>query len=179
MKLILYFSAEKGKTAKIAQDFAKKQQEVTVLEIKPEVPYTSADLRYINPLARCNKEKLMKKDVPSETKVPDWENYDVVYLGFPIWYGGAPNIINTFCKGLDWTGKKVHIFATSMTSGIGKTAEKLKPFLNGAEIVDAKRVKSAEEMQDYSHDGGDKFPAKNDRGYDWWLNKGTLSANKP
>ena len=58
--------------------------------------------------------------------------------------GDDMNIINTFCKGLDWTGKKVHIFATSMTSGIGKTAEKLKPFLNGAEIVDA--VKSAEEI---------------------------------
>ena len=146
MKLILYFSAEKGKTAKVAQDFAKKQQDIAVVEIKPEVPYTPADLRYINPLSRCNKEKLMKKDVPisSETKaqLTDWEKYDVVYLGFPIWYGSAPNIINTFCKELDWTGKKVHIFATSMTSGIGKTAEKLKPFLNGAEIVEAKRVKT-------------------------------------
>ena len=156
MNLILYFSAEKGKTAKIAKDLAErlqqKMQEVTVIAIKPEVPYSPADLRYLNPLARCNKEKLLKKDIPisPETKESlnqlNWSAYNVIYLGFPIWYGGAPNVVNSFCKGLNWTGKKVHVFATSMTSGIGKTAEKLKPFLNEAEIVEAQRVKTAEEI---------------------------------
>lgn len=167
MNLILYFSAENGKTAKIAKDLAERleqksrtgqetqaaiRQEVAVIEIKPEVSYSPADLRYLNPLARCNKEKLLKKDIPisPETKESlnqlNWSAYNVVYLGFPIWYGGAPNVVNSFCKGLNWTGKKVHVFATSMKSGIGKTAEKLKPFLNGAEIVEAQRVKTAEEI---------------------------------
>ena len=90
MNLIFYFSAEKGKTAKIAKDLAERLeqksrkaqeiqetqaeagQEVAVIEIKPEVPYSPADLRYLNPLARCNKEKLLKKDIPisPETTVP-------------------------------------------------------------------------------------------------------------
>ena len=159
MKLILYFSAEKGKTAKIAKNLAERlreqQESVSIIEIKPEIPYSPADLRYLNPLARCNKEKLLNKDVPisAETKEQlnslDWNAHDVVYLGFPIWYGGAPNVVNSFCKQLDWTGKKVHIFATSMTSGIGKTADKLKAFLSGdrVEIVEAQRIKTAEEIR--------------------------------
>lgn len=151
MQLILYFSAEKQRTAKVAKDLADHLS-AALIEIKPEVPYSPADLRYLNPLARCNKEKLLKKDIPiseaTKEQLKDWENYDVIYLGFPIWYGGAPNVVNSFCKALDWTGKKVHIFATSMTSGIGKTAEKLKPFLKGAEIVNARRVNTAAELTD-------------------------------
>ena len=164
MNLILYFSAEKGKMAKIAKDLTEclreqehsHSQEVAVVEIKPEIPYSSADLRYINPLVHCNKEKLLNNDIPlsSETKKQlnnlDWNSYDTIYLGFPIWYGSAPNIEKSFCKPLDWTGKKVHIFATSMTSWICKTAEKLKPFLkcygNIAEIVSATRVMTVKEM---------------------------------
>ena len=151
MQLILYFSAEKQRTAKVAKDFADHLS-ASLIEIKPEVPYSPADLRYLNPLARCNKEKLLKKDIPisdaTKKQLKDWEKYDVVYIGFPIWYGGAPNVVNSFCKSLDWTGKKVHIFATSMTSGIGKTAEKLKPCLKGAEIVNARRVNTAAELTD-------------------------------
>ena len=154
MQLIIYFSAEKQTTAKVAQDLAdylkKQQQEVSVIEIKPEIPYTAADLRYLNPLARCNKEKFTGKDVPvseaTMAELKDWDKYDAVFLGFPIWYGAAPNIINFFCKEMDWTGKKVFIFATSKASGIGRTAEKLKPSLNGADIAGAWRVKTAEEV---------------------------------
>ena len=126
MQLILYFSAEKQRTAKVAKDLADHLS-ASLIEIKPEVPYSPADLRYLNPLARCNKEKLLKKDIPisdaTKKQLKDWES-------------------------LDWSGKKVHIFATSMTSGIGKTAEKLKPFLKGAEIVNARRVNTAAELTD-------------------------------
>ena len=66
----------------------------------------------------------------------------MIYLGFPIWYGGAPNVINTFLKGYNLSGKKVAVFATSGGSGIGKTAEKLQPYLSGAAVVDAKLLKS-------------------------------------
>ena len=75
-----------------------------------------------------------------------FDGYDTVFLGFPIWYYGAPNVVNTFCKDYDWSKKDIHIFATSGGSGIGKTAEKLKPYVEGGNIVDAKRVTSASEV---------------------------------
>lgn len=144
MKLVIYFSAE-GTTAKVAKDLAEAIGGET-FEIVPEVPYSKGDLRWINPVARCNKEKFGKKDVPSVGKIENFAEYDEVYLGFPIWYAGAPNVVNTFCKAYDWTGKKIRIFATSGGSGIGKTAEKLMPYVPGAEIVDAKIVKSAKDL---------------------------------
>ncbi|MBO5560965.1 MAG: NAD(P)H-dependent oxidoreductase [Firmicutes bacterium] len=142
--LVVFFSAE-GTTAKVAKKLAEIKS-ADLFEIVPEQPYSEADLRWINPLARCNKEKLGKKDVPVAGKVQNFTKYDNVYIGFPIWYGSAPNVVNTFCKAYDWSGKKVYAFATSGGSGIGKTAEKLRPYLSGVETVEAKLVHSAEEV---------------------------------
>ena len=139
--LVAYFSAE-GTTAKVAKDLAMSIG-ADLFEIRPEKPYTAADIKWTNPLARCNREKFGKKDVPVSGKVQEFEKYDTVAIGFPIWYGCAPNVVNTFCKGYDWTGKKVYAFATSGGSGIGKTAQKLQPYVNGAVSVDAKLVHSA------------------------------------
>lgn len=144
--IVIYFSAETGKTRKIAEELAKKLG-AEIFEIKPEQPYTEADMKWTNPLARCNKEKLGKKDVPVAGKIEKWGEYDTVYLGFPIWYYAAPNVVNTFCKNYDWNGKTLHIFATSGSSGIGKTAEKLEPYVKGANIADAKRVTAADEVK--------------------------------
>ncbi|MCR5688051.1 MAG: flavodoxin [Lachnospiraceae bacterium] len=141
--LVCYFSAE-GTTAKVASDLAKKI-DADLFEIVPEKPYTKADINYINPLARCNREQIGGKDVPVAGKVENFDIYDTVYLGFPIWYGQAPRVIHTFAQGYDWTGKTVHAFATSGGSGIGKTAEKLSPSVKGAS-VDAKLVKDASEL---------------------------------
>ena len=143
--LVAFFSAEAGRTKRVAEELAGKLG-ADIFEIVPEKPYTKADLSYMNPLARCNREKFGKKDVPVSGRVENFSVYDTVYLGFPIWYGAAPNVVNTFCSAYDWTGKKVHVFATSGGSGIGKTAEKLTPYLRGAEAVDAKLVHSAEEL---------------------------------
>ncbi len=142
--LVTYFSAE-GTTAKVAKEYAEKIG-ADIFEIKPEVPYSAADIRWVNPLARCNKEKIGKKDVPVVGKIENFADYDSIYIGFPIWYGSAPNVVNTFCKGYDWTGKRVFAFATSGGSGIGKTADKLRPFVNGAESVEAKLVHKADEI---------------------------------
>ncbi|MBR4702825.1 MAG: NAD(P)H-dependent oxidoreductase [Oscillospiraceae bacterium] len=142
--LVAYFSAE-GTTAKVAKELASSLG-AELYEIMPEKPYTAADIKWTNPLARCNKEKFGGKDVPVAGKVEGFADYDTVLLGFPIWYGTAPNVVNTFCKGYDWTGKKVLAFATSGGSGIGKTAEKLRPYVEGAASVDAKLVRSAEEV---------------------------------
>ena len=143
--IVIYFSAEQGKTRRIAETLAGKLS-ADLFEITPETPYSEADLKWTNPLARCNREKIGRKDVPVRGTVSDWEDYDTVYLGFPIWYYGAPNIVNSFCKAYDWSRKRVYVFATSGSSGIGKTAEKLSPCLKGGKIMDAKRVTSAGEL---------------------------------
>ena len=143
--LVAYFSAE-GTTRRLAEEFAKDVG-ADIFEITPEQPYTASDIKWTNPLARCNREKIGKKDVPVKGTVADFDKYDTVYLGFPIWYGCAPNVVNTFCKEYDWSGKKVYAFATSGGSGIGKTAEKLKTYVSGAAEVDAKLVRTAEELR--------------------------------
>ena len=143
--LVTYFSAE-GNTARVAKEYAQKIG-ADLFEIVPKTPYTAADIKWVNPIARCNREKFGKKDVPVKGRIDGFEQYDVVYIGFPIWYGCAPNVVNTFCKEYNWTGKKVYAFATSGGSGIGKTAEKLKPYVSGAVEVDAILVKSAADLQ--------------------------------
>ena len=142
--LVTYFSAE-GTTAKVAKEYAEKIG-ADLFEIVPEVPYSTSDIRWVNPLARCNREQIGGKDVPVSGKIDDFGKYDTVYIGFPIWYGQAPRVVHTFCKGYDWTGKNIHIFATSGGSGIGKTAEKLQPSVAGGNIIDAKRISSASEI---------------------------------
>ena len=127
--LVTYFSAE-GTTKAVAERLASAIGADT-FEIKPEVPYSKADINWTNPLSRCNKEKIGKKDVPVSGKIENFDEYDVVFIGFPIWYYGAPNIINTFVKGYDWSGKKFALFATSGGSGLGKSDEKLKTLMTG------------------------------------------------
>ena len=142
--LVTYFSAE-GTTAKVAKEFAEKIG-ADIFEIVPQEIYTKADIRFVNPLARCNREQFGGKDVPVSGTVEDFDRYDTVYIGFPIWYGQAPRVIHTFAQGYDWTGKTVHAFATSGGSGVGKTAEKLSPSLKGAASLDARVVHSASEI---------------------------------
>ena len=142
--LVVFFSAE-GTTAKVAKELAEKIG-ADLFEIKPEQPYSQADINWRNPLSRCNREFFGKKDVPVAGSIVGFADYDTVYIGFPIWYGCAPNVVNTFCKAYDWSGKTVHAFATSGGSGIGKTAEKLEPFIKNATTLDAKLVSSAAEL---------------------------------
>ena len=146
--LVAYFSAEAGTTRKVAENLAADVS-ADIFEISPVTPYSEADLKWTNPIARCNREKLGRKDIPIARKIQNWEDYDTVYLGFPIWYYGAPNVILTFCKDYNWAEKKIYIFATSGGSGIGKTAEKLAPFVKGGKIMDARRVTAAEDLSDW------------------------------
>ena len=145
--LVTFFSAE-GTTKAVAEDFAKKIN-ADCFEIVPAEAYTKADINYLNPLSRCNREQIRKKDVPVEGQVQDFGKYDTVYVGFPIWYAAAPRVVYSFCKGYNWEGKKVYAFATSGGSGIGKTAEKLKEYVKGAASVDAKLVHSANEIENW------------------------------
>lgn len=142
--LVAYFSAE-GNTAKVAKAYAAKVG-ADLFEIVPEKPYTAADINWKNPLSRCNKEFFGKKDVPVPGKIDGFESYEQVLIGFPIWYGCAPNVVNTFCAQYDWTGKHVLAFATSGGSPIGKTAEKLQPYMQGVATLEAVLVKDASEL---------------------------------
>ena len=149
--LVAYFSAQ-GTTAALARELAEKTGS-DLFEIVPREPYSAADIKWTNPLARCNREKIGKKDVPVVGTVPEWERYDLVYLGFPIWYYGAPNVVNTFCKGYDWQGKRVALFATSGGSGIGRTVEKLQPYVPGAQILAARVIHGVGELADWIGQG--------------------------
>lgn len=141
-KLVAYFSAE-GHTAKVAKSVAR-QAGAELFEIAPSEPYTLADINWKNPLSRCNKEKLGKKDVPVAGEIENFDEYDTVFIGFPIWYYTAPNVVATFIKQYDWSGKKVALFATSGGSDIAKTAEKISPLFVGGEVVSSKLFKPSD-----------------------------------
>ena len=137
MKTLTAFFSASGYTASLAKRVAEAA-DADLFEIRPVQPYTDADLKWTNPLARCNREKIGKKSVPIESRVTDFDDYEMILIGFPVWYYGAPNIIETFVKSYDFTGKKVALFATSGGSDIKKAPAQLKAIMKGGEIVDAK-----------------------------------------
>ena len=143
--LTAYFSAS-GYTASLAKRVAEAAGG-DLFEIKPVKPYTDADLKWTNPLARCNREKIGKKDVPIADRVANFDEYDMVLIGFPVWYYAAPNIIETFVKSYDFSGKKVALFATSGGSDITKAPATLQPLMKG-EIVGAKLFEADAHMSE-------------------------------
>ena len=132
-KLVAYFSVS-GVTAVAAEKLA----EVTgadLHEIKPAVPYTKADLDWMDKQSRSSIEMSDLSSRPEISgKVENIDEYDVLFVGFPIWWYVAPTIINTFLESYDLTGKTIILFATSGGSGFGKTAEKLTESCKGAVI---------------------------------------------
>lgn len=124
--LTAYFSAS-GVTAKVAHRLAAAAN-ADIHEIKPEVPYTAADLDWMNKNSRSSIEMRDKSSRPAlEEKHFDPSAYDVIYLGFPVWWYVAPTIINSFLESGDFSGKTIILFATSGGSDLGKAAELLKP----------------------------------------------------
>ena len=132
--LVAYFSAS-GVTARAAKTLAEAAG-ADLYEIKPKMPYTKADLNWMDKNARSSIEM---KDPSSRPELAD-ENadiasYDVIFLGFPIWWYVAPTIINTFLVAYDFSGKTIILFATSGGSGLGKTVEKLKPSVSDTTVI--------------------------------------------
>ncbi len=138
-KLVAYFSAS-GVTAKLAKTLSNAVG-ADLFEIKPEQPYTEADLNWNNPKSRSSIEMKEKKDFRPAVadKIGNIEQYDVIYVGFPIWWYVAPTIINTFLEQYDLTGKTVIPFATSGGSGMGNTNRELKVSCKGAILKEGKR----------------------------------------
>lgn len=138
-KLVAYFSAS-GVTAEAAKNLAQAS-DADLYEIKPEIPYTQADLDWTNKKSRSSLEMNDPNSRPAIAgKVPDMENYDTIFVGFPIWWYVAPTIINTFLESYDLNGKTIIPFATSGGSGMGKTNENLLPSCQGATLLQGKML---------------------------------------
>lgn len=146
--LVAYFSAS-GTTRGVAQQLAEVTGG-TLHEIKPEQPYTDADLDWTDKQSRSSVEMKDKNSRPAITaKLQDMKDYDVIYVGFPIWWYTAPTIINTFMEAYDFQGKTIIPFATSGGSSIKKACQDLKaayPNVNWKEGKLLNRV-SAEELK--------------------------------
>ena len=124
-KLVAYFSAS-GITKAVAERLAKAS-DADLFEIKPTVPYTSADLDWTNKKSRSSVEMSNQNSRPEiAEQLSNMEDYDTVFIGFPIWWYVAPTIINTFVESYNLSGKTIIPFATSGGSSMGKTVEVLK-----------------------------------------------------
>ena len=136
-RLVAYFSAS-GTTARVAKNLAQAAG-ADLYEIKPAVPYTSADLNWMDKKSRSTVEMNDRSFRPplADTDAPI-AGHDTILLGFPIWWYVAPTIINTFLESYDFSGKTIVLFATSGGSGFGKTVASLAPSCPGATIKEGR-----------------------------------------
>ncbi len=148
-KLVAYFSAS-GTTAKVAKKMAEAIG-ADLFEIKPEKPYTGADLNWQNKNSRSSVEMNDRSSRPAiAVKAADMPQYDVVFVGFPVWWYREPSIIDTFMESYDFAGKTVIPFATSGGSGLGDSAANMQKLAKGAKVVNGKRFSgsvSSEELK--------------------------------
>lgn len=142
--LVAYFSAS-GTTKKAASLLAKAAN-ADLFAIEPKIPYSAADLDWTNKKSRSS---LEMNDPASRPTLADMgapvSVYDVVFLGFPIWWYTAPTIVKTFLESYDFTGKTIVLFATSGSSGLGKTESALKPCAPNAVFKGGKLLNGASE----------------------------------
>ena len=140
--LIAYFSAS-GVTAKVADKLAKATG-ADLFEIKPAKPYTTADLDWTNKKSRSSVEMADINSRPKiANKVVDMNKYDVIFVGFPIWWYREPSIIDTFMESYDFSGKQVVPFATSGSSGMGNSGSIMQKLAPKAKVDSGKRFSSS------------------------------------
>ena len=148
-KLIAYFSAS-GTTKKVAEMISEAAG-ADLYEIKPKELYTKADLDWMNKKSRSSVEMSDKKLRPElDDSNAHIENYDEIVLGFPIWWYVAPTIINTFLESYDLKNKTIIPFATSGSSDMGKTNEKLAPSCPGSKLLHGKVFNASSTKADLS-----------------------------
>ncbi len=136
--LVAYFSAS-GVTAKVADKLAKAIN-ADLYEIAPEVPYTKADLNWMDKKSRSSVEMNDRTSRPAiSTTVENMDQYDTVFVGFPIWWYREPSIIDTFMESYDFTGKTVIPFATSGGSGLGDSYNNLQALAPGAKVINGEK----------------------------------------
>lgn len=143
--LVAYFSAS-GVTANVAKLLAEAAG-ADLFEIQPAVPYTNADLNWMDKKSRSTVEMQDKRSRPAiAAPCSNLADYDTIFVGFPIWWYVAPTIINTFLESGDFSGKKIVLFATSGGSGFGKTVANLKDSAPGATIVEGKLLNGTQSV---------------------------------
>lgn len=136
--LVAYFSAS-GVTAELAKRLASVI-DADLHEIKPKIPYTSADLDWTNKKSRSTMEMNDKSFRPAiANEVKNMDQYNVIFTAFPIWWYVAPTIINSFLEQYDFSGKTVVPLATSGGSGMGNTNRELAPSCPGAILKEGRR----------------------------------------
>ena len=132
--LIIYYSAE-GHTKRIAEIISKNLN-ADIYEIEPEKPYTKEDLDWTNPNSRASKENdnLKLRDVELKNlNIPNWNEYERIIIGYPIWWGIAAWPVNSFVKSKDWTNKTIFPFCASHSSGLGDSDLLLKDDANAGD----------------------------------------------
>lgn len=151
--LVVYFSAT-GNTAGIAEEIADSL-DGTLFEIQPKEPYTDDDLNYNDADSRVSKEhedaSLQNVELKT-TKVPNWDSYDTVFIGYPIWWGEAAWPVTSFVKANDFSGKTVIPFCTSVSSDIGDSGSNLASAAGTGEWLDGQRFAagtSEDEVSDW------------------------------
>ena len=147
--LVVYYSAS-GNTERVAKDIAEAAG-ADLFEIVPTEVYTSEDLNWTNPDSRVSREHDDEslRGVPlTTTEVPDWDSYDTVFIGYPIWWGIAAWPVDTFVKNNDFTGKTVIPFATSSSSGMGQSGSLLADMAGTGEWQEGQRFSSGVSSDD-------------------------------
>ena len=147
--LVVYYSAS-GNTERVAKDIAEAAG-ADLFEIVPTEVYTSEDLNWTNPDSRVSREHDDEslRDVPlTTTEVPDWDSYDTVFIGYPIWWGIAAWPVDTFVKNNNFTGKTVIPFATSSSSGMGQSGSLLADMAGTGEWQEGQRFSSGVSSDD-------------------------------
>ena len=147
--LVVYYSAS-GNTERVAKDIAEAAG-ADLFEIVPTEVYTNDDLDWTNPDSRVSREHDDEslRDVPlTTTEVPDWDSYDTVFIGYPIWWGIAAWPVDTFVKNNDFTGKTAIPFATSSSSGMGQSGSLLADMAGTGEWQEGQRFSSGASSAD-------------------------------
>ena len=141
--LVAYFSAT-GTTKGVAEHIANRLN-ADIYEIVPEEPYTDADLDYNDNNSRTTIEMNDPDARPAISgSVENMEQYDIVFIGYPIWWGEAPRIVSTFVESYDFSGKTIVPFCTSGGSDIGSSATSLEQLTNGAAWLDGRRLNGSD-----------------------------------
>ncbi len=148
-KLVAYFSAS-GVTRSVAEKLADEIG-ADLFEIVPEKPYTNADLDWQNSRSRSSVEMKDRDARPAiASKFDDMSRYDVIFVGFPIWWYREPSIIDTFMEAYDFSGKTIVPFATSGGSGLGDAPKNMQALAKGSKVENGKRfsvVVSGQELR--------------------------------
>ena len=157
MKMLVAFFSATGTTGVAAKELAKAIN-ADIYEIIPENPYTNEDLDWKNPNSRSSVEMKDESSRPAigSAKIENINQYDLIFLGYPVWWDLAPHIINTFLESYNFSGEKIVLFATSNGNTFGEAAEKLRPSAPGAEVFKG-AILDGTESEEYLKNFADQF----------------------